>query len=231
MDARQTFIYGAFLTPDQADSMYAPAKEEVKVNENELAPPNTTETSPAAQNTELKDKIEDDSFSITPPPQSTTQGDSKPATPPTPPPAASEKVDFKLIGSNQLNPTLNPGGVTKYYINIRKPNNNYITYEIKDGRADCCVDTDGLNVNPSISLNWKLAQTQQEALNSEGKLKVTKSNGNYVDGQKTFMFDYEEDANYDWDGKLNITVFYNPGKNKTTGFQQEVVYNDQINIK
>lgn len=93
LGARQTFIYGAFLTPEQANKMYEPAKEEeIKDTNTEAESSNTENTNPAAQNTELKDKITTTNTNTTPPPQSTTQGDSKPATPP--------PSDFEQIKNN-----------------------------------------------------------------------------------------------------------------------------------
>lgn len=59
-DQRSNFIYGAFLTPDQADLMYGPAKEDaVKVETPEImAPPQNAEE--AGSTEEQKTKVEEE---------------------------------------------------------------------------------------------------------------------------------------------------------------------------
>ena len=88
VDLRGTFIYGAFLTPEQANDIYSSPKQDVKVPTEADKSSNTQNTVPAAQTTELKDKIEtntQNNNNTTPPPQSTTQGDNKPVTTEAPP--------------------------------------------------------------------------------------------------------------------------------------------------
>ncbi len=239
-------IYGSFITPKQANDYYnkleSPIEDTTEETNPDVGQPSVDNTVVAPIDDSTLTKIEEGT------PVSETKATEGSTQPPTVSKSNGEgKVTLTLVAQDTSeyydysdNKTDNK---YTYYINILKPSGKYLVYSLVDTRTDCCPGTD--KKDPSLDVKFKFTKSLQEAINSDlppGDILVKSNFSKFSDNQITcdvdvLIFDstiqkYKAVDNPVYNDVFGISmeVTYNPGKNKTTGFQQEVVLNEKIYI-
>ena len=200
---RLKFIYGAFLTPDEADSAYAEvaasivAAEQKSSEENKESVNTNAESQAAPIEQDTQQQIEEN---IPKDDTKATEGDNKSPTAPQPP--TSDEVTIELKTSDASTPIQNTAyGFTNssqesstgsiILVNIQKPNGKYNIYQITDKRKNCCSDSNpGFNKEPIGISGIKITPSTGTKITYDPSEECLNGNcnkpGNLKDGGNTF---------------------------------------------